>query len=63
MVQNGSSSTTYFSGAIVIATTRTIEFVSSNHTGDLVNGQFGRPAHGMGFGPGVQIVEDPIGSS
>ena len=39
---------------------RTIELMSSNHTGDLVNGQFGRPAHGMGFGLGVQIVEDPI---
>ena len=34
--------------------------MSSNHTGDLVNGQFGRPAHGMGFGLGVPIVEDPI---
>jgi len=38
----------------------TIELMSSNHTGDLVNGQFGRPAHGMGFGLGVQVVEDPI---
>ena len=24
--------------------------MTSNHTGDMVNGQFGRPAHGMGFG-------------
>jgi CubicO group peptidase (beta-lactamase class C family) len=39
---------------------RTIELMSSNHTADLVNGQFGRPAHGMGFGLGVQVVEDPI---
>ena len=39
---------------------RTVELMSSNHTGDLVNGQFGRPAHGMGFGLGVQVVEDPI---
>jgi len=39
---------------------RTIELMSSNHTGDLVNGQFGRPAHGIGFGLGVQVVEDPI---
>jgi CubicO group peptidase (beta-lactamase class C family) len=38
---------------------RTIEMMSSNHTGDLVNGQFGRPARGMGFGLGVQVVEDP----
>jgi CubicO group peptidase (beta-lactamase class C family) len=34
--------------------------MSSNHTGDMVNGQFGRPARGMGFGLGVQIVEDPV---
>jgi CubicO group peptidase (beta-lactamase class C family) len=39
---------------------KTVELLSSNHTGDLVNGQFGRPAHGMGFGLGVQIVLDPI---
>ena len=39
---------------------RTIELMSSNHTGDLVNGQFGRPARGMGFGLGVQVVEDPM---
>ena len=39
---------------------RTIDRMSSNHTGDLVNGQFRRPAHGMGFGLGVQIVEDPV---
>jgi CubicO group peptidase (beta-lactamase class C family) len=39
---------------------RTVELMSSNHTGDLVNGQFGRPARGMGFGLGVQVVEDPV---
>ena len=39
---------------------KTIELMASNHTGDLVNGQFGRPARGMGFGLGVQVVEDPI---
>jgi CubicO group peptidase (beta-lactamase class C family) len=39
---------------------RTIELIRSNHTGDMVNGQFGRPAHGMGFGLGMQVVEDPI---
>jgi CubicO group peptidase (beta-lactamase class C family) len=39
---------------------KTVELLSSNHTGDMVNGQFGRPAHGMGFGLGVQIVLDPI---
>jgi CubicO group peptidase (beta-lactamase class C family) len=39
---------------------RTIELMSSNHTGDLVNGQFGRPARGMGFGLGMQVVQDPV---
>jgi CubicO group peptidase (beta-lactamase class C family) len=39
--------------------TRTVQLMSTNHTGDMVNGQFGRPAAGMGFGLGVQIVEDP----
>jgi CubicO group peptidase (beta-lactamase class C family) len=32
----------------------------SNHTGDMVNGQFGRPARGMGFGLGMQMVLDPV---
>ena len=32
----------------------------SNHTGDMVNGQFGRPARGMGFGLGMQRVLDPV---
>ena len=39
---------------------RTVTLMSSNHTGDMVNGQFGRPARGMGFGLGVQVVEDPV---
>jgi len=39
---------------------KSVELMASNHTGDMVNGQFGRPAHGMGFGLGVQIVLDPI---
>ena len=39
---------------------RTVELVRSNHTGDMVNGQFGRPARGMGFGLGMQVVEDPV---
>jgi CubicO group peptidase (beta-lactamase class C family) len=40
--------------------TRTVELIRSNHTGDMVNGQFGRPAHGMGFGLGMQVLEDPV---
>jgi CubicO group peptidase (beta-lactamase class C family) len=39
---------------------KTIELLASNHTGDLVNGQFGRSARGMGFGLGVQVVQDPV---
>jgi CubicO group peptidase (beta-lactamase class C family) len=41
---------------------RTVALMSTNHTGDMVNGQFGRPAAGMGFGLGVQVVEDPAAS-
>lgn len=39
---------------------KTVELMTSNHTGDMVNGQFGRPARGMGFGLGVQIWLDPV---
>jgi CubicO group peptidase (beta-lactamase class C family) len=39
---------------------RTIELMTSNHTGDMVNGQFGRPARGMGFGLSMQVVLDPV---
>jgi CubicO group peptidase (beta-lactamase class C family) len=39
---------------------RTIELMTSNHTGEMVNGQFGRPPRGMGFGLGVQVVQDAV---
>jgi CubicO group peptidase (beta-lactamase class C family) len=39
---------------------RTVELMTSNHTGDMVNGQFGRPARGMGFGLSMQMVLDPV---
>jgi CubicO group peptidase (beta-lactamase class C family) len=39
---------------------KTVELMTSNHTGDMVNGQFGRPARGMGFGLSVQMVLDPV---
>jgi CubicO group peptidase (beta-lactamase class C family) len=39
---------------------RTVELMTSNHTGDMVNGQFGRPARGMGFGLSVQTLLDPV---
>jgi CubicO group peptidase (beta-lactamase class C family) len=41
---------------------RTVQMMITNHTGDMVNGQFGRPARGMGFGLGVQINEDTAAS-
>jgi len=39
---------------------QTMALMTSNHTGDMVNGQFGRPAHGMGFGLSMQMVLDPV---
>jgi CubicO group peptidase (beta-lactamase class C family) len=39
---------------------KTVELMTSNHTGEMVNGQFGRPARGMGFGLSVQMVLDPV---
>ena len=39
---------------------KTVELMTSNHTGDMVNGQFGRPARGMGFALGVQVWLDPV---
>lgn len=41
---------------------RTVDLMTSNHTGDMVNGQFGRPAQGMGFGLSMQMVLDPVAS-
>ena len=43
-----------------ILSPRTLELMTSNHTGDMVNGQFGRPARGMGFGLSMQVVMDPV---
>jgi CubicO group peptidase (beta-lactamase class C family) len=40
---------------------RTISLMASNHTGNMLAGQFGAPAGGgIGFGLGVQVVEDPV---
>jgi CubicO group peptidase (beta-lactamase class C family) len=39
---------------------RTIDLMLANHTDDMVNGQFGRPAQGMGFGLSMQVVQDPV---
>jgi CubicO group peptidase (beta-lactamase class C family) len=32
--------------------------MATNHVGDMFNGKLGRPAHGMGYGLLVGIVED-----
>jgi CubicO group peptidase (beta-lactamase class C family) len=42
---------------------RTMQLMVSNHTGDMVNGQFGRPAQGMGFGLSMQVVQDPVAAN
>src|SRR5258706_4848960 len=39
---------------------RTIELMTSNHTGDMVNVHFGQPAHGIGFGLSMPVVQDPV---
>ncbi len=39
---------------------KTVELMTANATGDMVNGQFGRPARGMGFALGVQVWLDPV---
>jgi len=42
---------------------RIVQLMISNHTGDMVNGQFGRPARGMGFGLSMQVVQDPVAAN
>lgn len=39
---------------------RTVDLMSSNQVGELFNGKLGRPAHGMGYGLLVGIVEDNV---
>jgi CubicO group peptidase (beta-lactamase class C family) len=39
---------------------RTVELMASNHVGDMFNGKLGRPAHGMGYGLLVGIIEDSV---
>jgi CubicO group peptidase (beta-lactamase class C family) len=38
---------------------RTVALLGTNHTGDMFPGQLGRP-QGIGFGLGVEVVQDPI---
>jgi CubicO group peptidase (beta-lactamase class C family) len=39
---------------------RTVDLMASNHVGDMFNGKLGRPAHGMGYGLLVGVVEDSV---
>jgi CubicO group peptidase (beta-lactamase class C family) len=39
---------------------RTIELMTANHTADMAGGQMGMSPKGIGFGLGVQVVEDPV---
>jgi CubicO group peptidase (beta-lactamase class C family) len=39
---------------------RTIELMASNHTGEMAGGQMGMSSKGIGFGLGVQVVDDPV---
>ncbi len=39
---------------------RTIELMASNHTSEMAGGQMGMSQKGIGFGLGVQVVEDPV---
>jgi CubicO group peptidase (beta-lactamase class C family) len=38
---------------------KTVELMASNHTGEMVNGQFGRPAHGMGSASACRSCSTP----
>jgi CubicO group peptidase (beta-lactamase class C family) len=39
---------------------RTVQLMASNHVGDMFNGKLGRPAHGMGFGYLMAVIQDPV---
>jgi CubicO group peptidase (beta-lactamase class C family) len=39
---------------------RTVDLMRANHVGDMFNGKLGRPAHGMGYGLLVGVVEDSV---
>ncbi len=39
---------------------RTVELMSANHVGDMFNGKLGRPAHGMGFGFLMAVIQDSV---
>ena len=39
---------------------RTVQLMASNHVGDMFNGKLGRPAHGMGFGFLMSVIQDSV---
>jgi CubicO group peptidase (beta-lactamase class C family) len=39
---------------------RTVELMGSNHVGGMFSGQLGRPEKGIGFGLGVEVVQDAV---
>jgi CubicO group peptidase (beta-lactamase class C family) len=39
---------------------RTVGLMGSNHVGTLFGGQLGRPPQGLGFGLGVEVVQDAV---
>jgi CubicO group peptidase (beta-lactamase class C family) len=44
----------------VLLSPRTVQLMASNHVGEMFNGKLGRPAHGMGYGLLVGVVEDSV---
>jgi CubicO group peptidase (beta-lactamase class C family) len=43
-----------------ILSPRTVKLIGSNHVGTLFGGQLGRPPQGLGFGLGVEVVQDAV---
>ena len=43
-----------------ILSPRTVTLMGSNHVGKLFGGQLGRPREGLGFGLGVEVVQDAV---
>jgi CubicO group peptidase (beta-lactamase class C family) len=39
---------------------RTVQLMASNQVGDMFNGKLGRPAHGMGFGFLMSVIQDSV---
>jgi CubicO group peptidase (beta-lactamase class C family) len=46
----------------VLLSPRTVQLMAANHVGDMFNGKLGRPAHGMGYGLLMGVIEDSVAS-